>query len=301
MRNQEIHLRKESAADVTTAIDADGDGPARRLGSRYAPPVDEAVEVKVDGKPVVIDHRLFLNDLRNDLEAHAEMLAEAEDSYLRKVAVVVELRRRSRAQTKELGGTFQQVRHVVESLYGSDRGFELAVVSGKTPRVPSRLAEQVAQTVDFLENPPVDLPKLDLKGAKIVRATLAEDLKPGLRKLLALNAELKRRRKEARGLRGAKEVAKERFDRVYNGVSRTVENLFRLVEMDAVADRVRPKGRLGRRLPRNGGSEEPPAEESEAESAAEAEPADAQPDETPAPAEASADASPAEEVEATDS
>ena len=73
-------------------------------------------------------------------------------------------------------------RQGLESLYKRG-GFELAHVSGKTPKVPDQLVEQLGQTVKLFRQPAVEPRSLKVAGFSVDFGVVADTLESGAAEL----------------------------------------------------------------------------------------------------------------------
>ena len=122
---------------------------------------------------------------------------------------------------------------------GPEHLFELAAVSGSTPKGPQTLPD-VDQTVKLLRNPEGDTPTVKVNGVTINFGTVADDLEGGLEGYRTSRVELERRRKEGDATRLATNQAIEAFDQVFPWVAASLEGTFRLVGERKLANRIRP-------------------------------------------------------------
>jgi len=196
-------------------------------------------------------------------------LAWSEDQHQRKLARIQDLIDRREELGSALSGTFLKVRHSLQNLYGSRKGFVLANVSGVTPQNPRRLIQQVGQTISFLRDPVVEPPSHDLNGVTVDFAELENDLEPPMEELGAVLQELDRTRKESQGTLAVKEEAVKEFDRMFLWVARALTSYFHLAGLHELAELIRPSTRRkGRRaVDEEGASDDQPSGESASEEA----------------------------------
>ena len=272
MQQKMVNGRLESADQVDASFGAHGGGLAFKLVERYAPPAE--------GQPP-FDYQAHLNHLRDDLATAREELAAANLLHVQKLGEVVELRQQRDLLTTDQHGKFKIVRHTVEGLFGTDRGFALAGVAGRTPRNAKKLALQMQQTADFLSGRSQALPAIEIGGLQMDPVAMATDLAAraaGLRDVLVT---INRVRKESQGCQKVKDRAMARFDQTFLYVARIFEGLFNLVGEHELALQVRPSVRRpGRRA----------VDVGEADPDAPSEPAEDQPVADTPPAASSAEA-----------
>ncbi len=250
MQRRMINSRFESADQVDASFGAHGANLAAQLVARYA---SEGAEGEAP-----FDYQAHLNHLRGDLAKAREELAEANSLHVQKLAEVVELRQERDTLTDAEFKAFKIVRHTVEGLFGTEKGFPLAGVSGRTPRDPKGLARQMQQTADFLGGRSRALPGIEVNGLVMDPAAMAADLDgraSGLRQVLVT---VNQTRKEAQGCQKVKDRAMDRFDQTFLWVARILEGLFNLVGEHELAIQVRPSTRRpGRRAVDVGEVKEP--------------------------------------------
>ncbi len=191
-------------------------------------------------------------------------LVQAEDRHVRQLAEILQLRRRRDQGVTDTYGKQTAARGILASLYGKERGFEVAAVSGKTPVLSRTLAEQVDQTVKFLRNPQGEVPSSKVGGVGVDFQAMAGDLESGKTQLIEVRAELVKARKKADATRQTTKLAIKEFDRVFLWIARSLEGLFRLAGEDELADRIRTSLRRVTRRQALPGDE--PAEPQEPES-----------------------------------
>lgn len=250
MQTKTVNGRLESADQVDASFGAHGGNLAIKLAERYAPS---------EGEPT-FDYQAHLSHLRGDLAAAREALASANLLHVQKLGEVIELRQERDNLTTDERGKFKIVRHAVEGIYGTERGFPLAGVSGRTPREPKRLVLQMQQTSDFLAGRGRALPGIEVNGLLMDPVEMAADLggrAAGLREVLVT---INRVRKESQGSQLAKNRALEGFNQTFLWVARILEGLFNLVGEHELALQVRPSTRRpGRRAIDVGEGSEPEA------------------------------------------
>lgn len=253
MQRKMVTQRIDSADQVDAVFAAHGADLAAQLAEHYAP---------ADGGPPPFDYQAHLDHLRGDLATTRQELAAASSVHQMKLGEVIELRSERDRQHGEEYGAFKIVRQTVEGVFGREKGFPLAGVSGNTPRQPKRLALQMRQTADFLAGRSRALPAIEIGGLQMDPAAMATDLGDRADGLSQLLVTLDRERKASQGTQKVKDRAQARFDDVFLWVSRILENLFNLVGEHELAAQVRPSlRRPGRRAVDVGETDEAPAPE----------------------------------------
>ena len=274
MRSKASFVRIQSVEEVRASLAVYGEGIAERLQQRRERPVRE-------GEPT-ISYKALFEDLDQDLSGIRAGLVEAEDDHVRKRIQVSETRRSGEELTTELYDYQVAVRRTLAGLYGPDRGFEIAAVSGDTPRRLTALVDQVDQTAKLLRNPEVDLPRLAVDGIDINLESMVGRLESGMEEIRQVRARFERARKAAGETLILRNNAIEEFDRVFPWVARTLESLFRLIGERDLADRIRTSVRRVTRRQGAGDGEEETQEASKEGS--ESQPSDSTSPETSEPA-----------------
>ncbi len=262
MRSEEMFNLKQSGKEIRVALDTDGDRVGGLLNEQHPLPVD-------DGEPA-FDYRKHMQHLKLQLDSSVDRAVEAEDQHgdsLIKVSRLLDERK------VVVDGSFDKLvatRQGLESLYPRG-GFELAKVSGDTPRVPERLHEQLGQTVKVLKQPAVELRQHKVAGFSVDLDAVADDLESRRLALRTAIDNLDGGRKEAEGTLVVKRKAIDDLRRTILWVGRTSEGLFHLAGEDELAERIRSSTRRPARPSEK--AAQPPVEETkpgnEASSAAE--------------------------------
>ena len=166
MQTKMVNDRLESADQVDASFAAHGDDLAVQLTER------DAARVAAGAPPV--DYPALLTHLRADLQAERESLAAANRVHVQKLGEMIELRQERDRTFNDEREKFKIVRQTVEGLFGSEKGFPLAGVSGRTPRDPKGLGLQMQQTADFLGSRSRALPSIEVSGLQM--AAVVQDL-----------------------------------------------------------------------------------------------------------------------------
>ncbi len=259
MRTQETFSLMKSAKEIAVAIVTDGDRIGGRLNEINPLPVEE-------GEPA-FDYRKHMQSLGLQLEeAQADVVAAEDEHAARKIRVA-----RRRSELDEVGRVSYDkmvvARQGLETVYESG-SYELAFLTGKTPRAPERLYGQLEQSVGLLKQPAVEPRQPKSKAVSIDHDQVLEDLEPELPLLRGAIDRHARTKKEAEGSLVAKQEAVRNLRRTVVWVGRTTEGLFYLAGEDELAKRIRTSTR--RPLRPSEESSEEPAEDSPSESSAEA-------------------------------
>ncbi len=246
-KSSSIAFRSKSFSVVDAARATQGDQAITILNRRYAPPGGDDGPVNNEGG-IIVDYAGVFANLGTELRSAHQGMVAANTVHLGQLARIVALKERRASLTKGLITRFLRVRHGLEGFFGAHQGFPMLAVAGDTPRDPVGIVHQVRETVDFLKQPKVELPTLDLDGIQIDLVATATQLSGEADLLDQLLVELDRARKDAEVTRQAKNDAIDLFDDVLLWVGRALESYFHLAGMHDLAARVRPSARRpGRR------------------------------------------------------
>ncbi len=232
MRRVEVSRRLGSAEEVQGSLTAHRGKIGDNLDDQRPPSSETGFSYQV-----MFDH------MGGELAKVKSRLVEAEDQHVKQLAKISQLRRRRDQGATDTYDKQTAARGILAHLYGKDRDFEVAAVSGKTPVSPKSLAEQVDQTVKFLRNPEGEKPSTKVAGVGVDFDIMADDLEKGQNQLTEVRTELVQASKEADGTRQiTSEVIKE-FDLVFLWIAHSLEGLFRLAGEEELADRIRTSAR----------------------------------------------------------
>ncbi len=188
-------------------------------------------------------------NLGTELRSAQQGMVAANTAHVGQLARIVALQDQRDSLSQGLLGRFLKARHGLEGLFGTRQGFPMLAVAGDTPRDPTGLVHQVRETVDFLRQPKVERPSLDLAGFQIDLVATATQLGGEADELDGVLAHLERARKDADVTRQAKNDAIDRYDSIFLWVARALESYFHLAGMHELAERVRPSARRPGRQP----------------------------------------------------
>ena len=173
-----------------------------------------------------------------DLESLREKVVTAEDLHVHRLAGAAALRREGQELANELYDQQVMARGILGAAF-PDRGYELAAVSGTTPRNYKPLEEQVDQTVKLLREPAVELPTVKLLGVDITPGQVADGLDAGLQGFRANRTDYGRARKAV----GESQVLLDQVIAEFKGsfpwIAQALEAFARLAGERELADRIR--------------------------------------------------------------
>lgn len=251
MRSQETFNLIQSAKEIKVAIVSDGDRIGGLLNKQHPVPV-------VEGEPA-FDYRQHMGQLTHHLDSTVEGMVTAEDKHSDQLIRVSRAQDERDEITDSSLEMLLSARQGLESLYKRG-GYELAFLSGVTPRAPKRLCEQLGQSVKLLEQPAVERRDPKVKGFSIDPDEMAGDLKSKWTALVGSLDRVDAAKKKAEGTQLAKHEAIDVLRRTVVWVGRTTEGLFRLAGEDDLAQRIRTSARRSLSPSEPEESEEPTSE-----------------------------------------
>jgi len=258
MRSQETFSLLQSAKEIRVAVETDGDRVGGLLNEQHPLPVEE-------GEPA-FDYRQHMRHLVHQLELAADETIVAEDDHSAQKILVSRLQDERDEVVDVTYDKLVSARQGFESIYKRG-GFEMAHVSGNTPRVPDKLIEQLGQSIRLLRQPVVAPRGLKVEGFSVDLGAVADSLETGAADLRGALDRLEGARKVSEGLLVTKRKKIEVLRRTILWVGRTTEGLFHLAGEDDLADRIRKSTRRPARPsevpaepPPAGSDDEPPAE-----------------------------------------
>ncbi len=233
MRRIEVSRRSGSAEEVRGSLTAHRGKIGGNLGALHPPSPETGFSYEV-----MFDH------FADQLAKVERQLIEADDQHVKQLAIISRLRRRRDQGVTDAYDKQTAARGILASLYGKERDFEVAAVSGRTPVSSKTLAEQVDQTVKFLRTPPEGKkPSHKVAGVVVDLPTMADDLEGGQKQLNQVRADLVQATKVADGTRQTTHQAIKEFDLVFLWIARSLEGVFRLAGEQELADRIRTSAR----------------------------------------------------------
>ena len=227
---------------------------ADRLDGRRPPPATD----EGPGEPT-FSYRDVFDDLGRDLESLRLKVVTAEDEYVRRQARSAAIGRQSEELAEELYDRQVAARRILGGAYDPDQGFELAAVSGTTPRNYKPLEEQVDQTVKLLREPVVEEPEVKLDGVDIDLGEVADGLEARMQGFRAKRSDLDRARKAVGESKVLLDRTLDEFKGSFPWIAQALEAFARMAGERELADRIRTSIRRVTR--RQGENEEGSAEE----------------------------------------
>ena len=209
----------QSIEEVQASIDTFGDRIADGMDARRVPPDD--------GGGPRFSYRDVVDDLGQNLEPMRQKVVAAEDEHVRRLAHAAALRRQGEELGTELYDQQVMARRILGGAYPK-RGFELAAVSGTTPRNYKPLQEQVDQTVKLLREPVAELPPVKLSGVEITPVEVADGLQLTLQGFRTHRAEHARAQKAVGESQVDLDRTLDEFRATFPWIARTFEGFARL-------------------------------------------------------------------------
>ncbi len=232
MRRKKVQRRLFSIAEVRTALTAH----RAKVGAR----LDERVNREGGAS---FSYQSQFDHMDRELSTIENGLITAEDRHVRKQVQIEKLRQQSKTFTTELYRKQTSARAVLTGLYGTDHGFELGALTGKTPQVAHSLIQQVDQTIKLLRHPELPLPPPIIAGVAPDFTLLADDLEAALTSLETSRIEYQQTLKEADQTRSLTQAAITACDRIFQPVVSSLESTFRLAGETELASRIRTSSR----------------------------------------------------------
>jgi hypothetical protein len=239
-----MYTLMQSAREIKVALVGDGDRIGGLLNEKHPLPVEE-------GEPV-FDYRQHMRALDNQLDVAVAGAAVAEDTHSDEQIRTSRLQQERDAVAGRGYGKLVSARQGLESVYERG-GYELAFLSGATPKAPRRLCEQLGQTVKLLRRPAVERRGVKVQGFSVDFDAVADDLDAEEKDLRAALDGVDAVKKRAEGTMVVKNEALDVLRRTVIWVGRTTEGMFRLAGEDGLADRIR----TATRRPSAGPEDEP--------------------------------------------
>ena len=128
MRRKAVSQRLRSVAEVRASIHTHRGTIGGQLDERQPPPSGEASF-----------SQLYFDYMDAELASVELNLVSAEDEHVRRLVRIAQLRRQRDDLTASVYQKQVAARQILAGLYGADRDFELAAISGRTPLVPQAL------------------------------------------------------------------------------------------------------------------------------------------------------------------
>ena len=256
MRRISVLQPIQSIEEVQASLDTFGGRIADRMDGRRSSPPDGGAE-----EPT-FSYREVFDDLGRDLESLRRKVVAAEDEHVRRLAGAAAARRRSRELGDELRDLQVMARRILGGAYPG-QGFELAAVSGDTPRNYKPLEEQVDLTVKLLREPVVELPEIRLRGVDITPGEVAKGLDSSLGDLREARKGYGRARKAAGESKVDLDRTIDEFKATFPWIAQALEAFARLAGERELADRIRTSIRrvTRRKGEEDGSSEQTPSED----------------------------------------
>ncbi len=227
-----------SAKEIRAALEADGERIGVLLNERRSQPADESVPVT--------DFRAQMRHLSYELDVTVEQVVVSEDDNSERQIKLDRLRDELEDSVNTNYQKLVATRDGLESIFPNG-AYELAFISGTTPRVPLKLVEQLAQTAKLLRDPPVALRETKNPAFSADLEIAASHLEAGIPELRELIDRVDTSRKQTVSSQVVRRKAIEDLHRTIIWVGRTSEGLFYLAKEDELAKRIRSSTRRSKR------------------------------------------------------
>lgn len=236
-----------------------------RLMERVLAPSQEHLPSDV---PVVF--QFLLGPLVAILEAAREFMIQADRQNRDQVVSAATSRRLLNSTFKEVSPLVSGLRDAFRAAYGSDTTVDIGFAS-RQPERADEMFEQAQHLLDRLAKDGSGLPESRFSNVFLDPANLAAEVEPQIMRLGEAVDNANREARQAESTKLAKDDAVAAFDRTFLWAARCVESMFKLVELDEIAKRVRPSTRRpgvtvgvsNGEEPTTSDESEPPADETE--------------------------------------
>ncbi len=235
MRTLAAFALLQGAKEIRVALIAAGIRIATLLTERHPPPV-------VDGEPL-FDYHKQVQHLIYELETSESGVVAAEDAHMKEEVRVSRLRTERNQQFKDNLEKLVAVRQGFDGLQGDKGSFETVFVSGKAPRSPKRLMEQLTQSVVLLNDPAVEPRGFKVTGFNVDYSAVSEDLETGRQELSTTVDRLDEESKRAEGTMLTRRKAIDELRSTVIWAGRSAEGLFERAGEDELAKRIRTSTR----------------------------------------------------------
>ena len=270
MLSKMITRRQKSASEVEVAI--------QRYGSEAASAAGRALEPYLKEGETLPDLELLQHLFRRALNDHHGRIIASDEVRLAGLRRTIGPRSRRDVAAKVVAEKLFQLRDVFSGCFGEQTTAELLGIEGALDQDPVALSRIARRAVGVLRSDSLEMPAYRISGASFDFDRWAEDLEAPLQELETALGEVLWERKGAEHALLAKHDAMKAYDRLFMGVARLQEALFRFAGLSGLADRVRPSVRRPGLTHEVAGPERasPPPEETEslAEPQSEAGPGD---------------------------
>jgi hypothetical protein len=248
MRRVRVLKPIQSVEEVQASLDTFGGRIAARLDGRRPPAVDD------DAPNAAFSYQEVFDDLGSDLESLRLRVVGADDEHVRRLAWAATVRRRRDELGTELYDQLVAARRILSGAFDPEQTFEVAAMSGLTPRNLKPLEEQVDQTVKLLRQPVVEEPKVKVFGVDVQLGKVADGFEAMLKELRTKRSELDRARKAVGESKVLLDQVLAEFQGSFPWIAQALEAFARMAGERELADRIRTSIRRVTR--RQGESEE---------------------------------------------
>ena len=235
MASKTIIDREKTAEHLQGALQVHGPEAAAELA--------RALEPEAAGDLEVPDMEAFQVLLQRRLATSRRRLVAADEAHLEDLRRLKTLRRSRDAAVRELRRLLASLRQGVDAFYGPGASAGALLLEGPTPRDPVALSRTAARVADHLEEAPIPIPESAIPGVDLHPLRWIDLIRLPLARLDRSLKSLAEERRDAVDSLLAKNAAKREYDRLYSASTRMLQEFFRYVGMDEMAETIRPRRR----------------------------------------------------------
>ena len=173
------------------------------------------------------------------IELEIARLRRGDNEHVRKL-VGVDAQRQARNQAAtEVYGSMLRTRRAFDAMFGPGSSKQLLGLDTRVPEDPQQLLQTGDRCRNWLRDPEVELPPVELPGFVFDREALAAGLDGPLERLGSTLTALPQEEKQAVDTLAVKLTAMQRLDQLIGRGARWLEALYDIAGMEAESDRVR--------------------------------------------------------------
>lgn len=201
------------------------------------------METELRGDEQVPDLHLFQELLLRRLQRNAQALVEADEQHRQEKKDDVTHRKTRDSAVEELTPILTRLSKAVEMACGAGSCNELLDLDKVIPRDPVVLHRHVERVLRKLRNQGFEAPGTTLVGFHISGEEWIPLLEEPNRRLGEALFHLSRESRQTVDTQRQKNAAFKRYDRTYLASARILESFFRYIDLDDLAEKVRPRRR----------------------------------------------------------
>ena len=235
MRMKMVRDRRKSARGVESSVDVHGGEVAADAEAFFANWLQPG-----ETMPCIL---MIFQLLMRVLASARERLVSAAAVHLKEIDGDNKARRRREELRERLEKKGRRLRDVLDALFGSGSGLELAGLDRRTAQESVDVLAQTERILDRFGDKGPAAGEPELAGFEVTPKALIEDLAPDYDELSKLVDELGREDRKSDATLIAKDEAMREFDRVFRLTAGIVAAFFSLAGHEELARRVRPSSR----------------------------------------------------------